>query len=96
MTGKTGVYTRNPDMVFREIAGEMILVPITASADETDSIYVLNSTGAAIWELMDGSRGLDEIADLLSRQFQVSGAAALEDLEDFVREMLAAGAIRKS
>lgn len=90
---KSRVYRQDPGMVFREIAGEMILVPINSCADQTDSIFVLNETGARFWELLDGSRSISEIADLFVDEYQVDRDTILEDLEDYAKELLAAGAI---
>jgi hypothetical protein len=48
-------------MVFRQIAGEAILVPICTRVEEADSIYTLNEVAARIWELVDGSRNVGQI-----------------------------------
>ena len=47
-------YAKDPNMVFRDIEGEMILVPIRRRTADLESIYTLNETGARIWELLDG------------------------------------------
>ena len=89
------IYKRSDDMVFREVAGEMILVPVAASADDADSIYVLNETGAAAWDLFDGVLNLQEVADEIAKRFEVTPERALEDLELYVEELMAAGALEE-
>ena len=56
-------YQRDSNVVYREIAEERILVPIRKQVADMACIYVLNETGARIWELMDGQRSLAEIRD---------------------------------
>jgi hypothetical protein len=91
MTGV--IYRRNPNMVFREIAGEMILVPINRKAEEANSIFLLNETGALIWEFTDGVRSLDQIADRILEEYQAERETVENDLEQYVRDMLEAGAL---
>ena len=89
------IYKRSNDMVFREVAGEMILVPVTASAEDADSIYVLNETGAAAWDLFDGVLTLQEVAEEIAERFEVTPERALEDLQLYVEELMAAGALEE-
>jgi len=42
------VYSKNPEIVFRRIADEFILVPIRQKAVDLKSIYTLNETAAFI------------------------------------------------
>jgi hypothetical protein len=68
----------SPDIVAREIEGEIIIVPLVAGVgDADDDLYTLNETGHVIWHLLDGNRSLGEIARLLGNQFD----APLEELE---------------
>lgn len=93
MKGK--IYKRSDDMEIREVADELMLVPVTTSADETDSVYVLNETGAAAWDLFDGVLTLQEVAVEIAQGFEVTPERALEDLELYVEELLAAGALEE-
>jgi hypothetical protein len=89
------VYRRNPDIVYREIAGEFILVPIHHRAGEVDSIYVLNETGAKVWEQVDGFRTLDDIIDLLVDEFDVDRITLKADLKVYIDEMVVSGALEE-
>ena len=89
------VYRRNPDIVYREIAGEFILVPIHHRAGEVDSIYVLNETGARAWELMDGCRTLDDIIDRMVDVFDVDRKTLKADLMVYIDEMVVSGALEE-
>ncbi|MEN8208850.1 MAG: PqqD family protein [Candidatus Fermentibacteria bacterium] len=87
------VYRHNPDTVFREIAGEFILVPIHHKAGEADSIYVLNKMGTRIWELVDGKRTLTDIVSMISAEYEVDYKIAADDLIEYVNEMIASGTL---
>ena len=58
-------FARDPSMVFRRIADEVILVPVRSSVDDVESLYTLNEVSAHVWELLDGARRVDEIRDLI-------------------------------
>ncbi|MBN2585800.1 MAG: PqqD family protein [Candidatus Fermentibacteraceae bacterium] len=90
---KDAVYRKNPNMVFREIAGEMILVPINRRADEADSIFVLNETGALVWEFTDGVRSLGRIAEMIMEEYLTERETVEKDLEKYIGDMLSAGAL---
>ena len=80
-------YQRSPDVVAREILGEMILVPIRQDVGDMESIFTLNETAAYIWSQLDGKRTLGEIRDLVASEYQVSAEQAQADLIDLVSQL---------
>ena len=77
-------YKKDPDVVFRDIAGEMILVPIRRRTANLESIYTLNETAGRIWELIDGQHTLGEIRDTLVQEYNVTPEEAEVDLTELV------------
>jgi len=55
-------YQKDPAMVSRQIAGEVILVPIRKNVGDLESIYTLNDTAACAWALFDGQHTLAKSA----------------------------------
>jgi hypothetical protein len=96
---ETGVrklrYARDSSIVFREIAGEMIMVPIKKTADEVDFIYTTNEVGGFIWESIDGEKEFGEILDAIVSEFEITPEAAEKDLLDFLQQLEAVGAVKK-
>lgn len=90
------VYAPNDDFVQRTIAGECLLVPIRRQLADVNSLYVLNETGAAAWQLLDGKRSLREIAGNLSREFDVTAEQIEQDLLVLVEDLLSIQAIRET
>jgi hypothetical protein len=80
-------YQRSPEVVSREILGEMILVPIRQDVGDMESIFTLNETAAYIWSQLDGERTLGEIRDLVASEYQVSEEQAQADLLDLVSQL---------
>ncbi len=87
-------YAKDPNVVAREIAGEQILVPIRKQAADMAAIYVLNETGALIWQLLDGQRSLADVKEALVRLYEVDPDTAEEDLVELVGELLELGMLR--
>lgn len=81
-------YRQASDLVAREIAGEVLLVPIRDNVGDLQSIYTLNETGAFIWSRMDGAQTLAEIRDAMVEEFDVSADKAWTDLLEFVDGLL--------
>ena len=63
----------------------MIMSPVDAT------LFSLNEVGSAIWLAADGSTPLDEIADRICGEFDVTPEAALQDADAFLRELAAHG-----
>ena len=87
-------YRHDPNIVDRNIAGEVILVPIRNNGGDLESIYTLNETAARIWELLDGERTLAEVRDAIVAEFEVEAAGAEADLLELVEQLIEAEAIR--
>jgi len=87
-------YEKDPSVVYREIAGEAILVPIRRNISDMESIYTLDEVGADIWALIDGERTAGEIQDLLLGEYEVDAEVLSIDLAEFIQQLLSIGAIR--
>lgn len=88
MTPAQEIYRRRPDVRFRTVLDEAVVVRIEAA-----EVLVVNSIGARILELVDGERTLEAIEDLLRSEFEVEETRLHEDLETFLAELTAAGIV---
>lgn len=87
-------YEKDPDVISREIAGERILVPIRTQAADLAAIYVLNETGARIWELLDGQHSVTEIQDIIVEEYDVSHEVAGVDIAEMIEQLEGLGMLR--
>lgn len=89
------IYSKNPDFVQRDIAGECILVPIRRTLTEANSIFVLNDTGAALWNRIDGARSLHEITLRFTEEYDVTAEQLGQDFESLVADLLSIHALEE-
>jgi hypothetical protein len=83
------VYKPSDEVVAREIEGEVILVPLTAGiGDMEDELYSLNETGKAIWQSLDGSRSLRDVASLLNREYEAGFEEIEQDVSGLINELV--------
>lgn len=87
-------YCHDPNIVDREIAGEVILVPIRNNVGDLESIYTLNETAARIWTLLDGEHTLTEVRDAIVDEFEVAADEAEADLVELVEQLVAVEAVQ--
>lgn len=80
-------FERDRNVVYREIAGEAILVPIRKNVADTACVYMLNETSARIWDLLDGSHTLADIRDVLLAEYEVTAEQATADLLAVIDEL---------
>ena len=82
---------RLQDVIVREIAGEVFLVPIRGRLADLQELFVLNDVGEWVWQHLDGAFSADELADGLADAFEVTSEDALADVEAFLGELHEAG-----
>jgi hypothetical protein len=90
------IYHKDQSIVGREIAGEMILVPIRQNVGDLESIYLLNETALFAWQLFDGVTTLAEIRRQITQEFDVDEPTAGQDLLELVNHLERVGALVKS
>ncbi len=82
-------YVPSEDVVFRDIEGELIIVPRTSGiGDMEDAIFTLNETGRAIWERLDGQRSLRDMVEDLSAEYQSPAGEMERDVMGLATELL--------
>jgi hypothetical protein len=89
------IYLKNPDFVQRDVAGECILVPIRRTLTEANSIFVLNDTGAALWNRIDGARPIRDIASGFAEEYDVTADQLSRDFEALLADLLSIHAIEE-
>lgn len=91
----TAVFAKHPEYVQRDVAGECILVPIRRRLSESNSIYVLNDTGAALWRQIDGSRTLRDICASFIEEYDVTPERLVQDFDTLLADLLSIQAIQE-
>ena len=78
------IVSKAPATASRVIEGEAVILSL-----DTKILRGLNPVGSRVWELIDGQRSVDDIIGVIVQEFDVSQEAAVRDVGDFVRELLA-------
>jgi hypothetical protein len=81
--------TRNPDVVYQEVEGELVLLDL-----ETEATYALNEVGARCWELLADHDDLDAVVVALLEEFDVDEATLRADLDKLLARLRAADLVR--
>jgi hypothetical protein len=89
-------FAKENDLVTRDVAGEMILVPIKGHVGDLEGVYTLNELGAMIWQLINGQTTARELIAAVQNEYDVGAAEAEKDVVDFLRSLEDAELIRPS
>ena len=84
----TGYLVRNKEVIWRDIAGEVVVAERNNNAD---NLRVLNRTASLMWTLADGTRQMEDIVTAIWNRFEVTPEQARDDAEEFCRNLLDAG-----
>ncbi len=60
---------------------------------DAGQVNVLNGVGTRIWELIDGTRTVQQIRDVIEREYAVSAEDVSRDVLAFFEELIAAQAV---
>ncbi len=77
------VLMRNEDFICRIVDGEAVLMSPLG-----DGLHIFNEVGTRIWELVDGSNTVEDIANQIHKEYDVEKSVAYEDTLAFLEELL--------
>lgn len=83
-------YDAHPDVAQREIEGELLLL-----TPNDDVLYTLNGSGRLVWERIARGDGLATITDELVSVYGIPIEVARTDVQAFVAELEAKGAVTR-
>jgi hypothetical protein len=89
-------YSRNPDIIFRKIADEFILVPIRQKAVDLKSVYTLNQTAAFLWQAIDNTQSVSQITDKFTAEFEVDPRQAQADVAEILSQLESLSLIQRA
>lgn len=84
------------DCVTRHVGDETIIVPVRAHVADLEALYTLNEIGSMIWKLLDGHTSAQQIAAAICETYDVTPKAALQDVNEFLNALEAAGLVARA
>lgn len=82
------IFKRQPEMIHRQIAGENLVVPMRGNLAQLRQIVAFNPVADFIWDHLDGTLSLDQIAGLVREHFESGDADVDRDVLDFIEELM--------
>ena len=80
------IVVKHPKVAWRIIEGEAVILSL-----DTKVLRGLNLVGSRIWELIDGKRSLDDIVEVIVREFDVPPGQAMQEVQAFIQDLLDRG-----
>ena len=79
------------ELVRREIAGDVILVPVGKTALEYNGLFTLNELGGFLWDRLEAAQDEQDLLRAVLAQYDVSETEALEDIREFLTQLTQMG-----
>ncbi len=96
MVTPESVLTKNTNVLPRDIAGEMLLIPIRGELADLQQVYGLDELGREVWERLDGKRSAEDIAADIVEDYDVSREQCRADVLAFLSGLLDAGLVHET
>lgn len=77
--------------VTRNIAGDIVIVPVGETALKYNGMITTTRTGAVIWQALEKDCSREALIDLLLERFEVDGDTAARDVDAFLEQLRNAG-----
>lgn len=91
MISNIEIFQQSSTVVMRKIAGETLLVPINQTGADLHMVYVLNDTGAAVWEKLSKPLNLKQLAAELTEEYEASGETIYNEIVPLVQGLTSRG-----
>lgn len=85
---------KTKEFIKRDIAGEVLLVPTGATAQEFNGMITLQGIGDFIWEHIEDAKSFDDLLDMILEEYDVDRKTASGDALAFIMQLLRAGMVK--
>lgn len=75
------------DFIRREVAGEILLVPVGQTALEFNGMITMDETADLIWQMLVEEASKEEILNRILAEYDVDMQTASQDLDEFLSAM---------
>lgn len=87
-------YQKDPLTISKIIDNEVFLVPDQDNLLDLENMYVLSGIGTCIWELIDGKRSIQQIREVIAKEYAVEPRRIEEDLTMIFKQLEKHGCIK--
>lgn len=82
---------KKEDFIVREIAGDIIMMPVGETAAKFNGLVMANEVSAFIWENIENVNNAEDMTKLVFDEFEVDFDEAKKDVEYIMGELVKAG-----
>lgn len=83
----------NKELVKRNVAGEVLLIPVGKTVFEYNGLMILNETGSFLWDLLPNTESEEDLVRQLLAEYEVSEDEAAADVREFIQKTRELGII---
>ena len=77
----------NPEFIARDIAGELVLVPVGATAQKCDGLITCNEVGALIWRQLEKAADEEAVLSAILEEFEIDEKTARGDMTEVISRL---------
>ena len=85
----------NKDFVLRQVADPWVVLPVGAASVSFNGMLSLNGSGALLWQALEKGADRKGLADVLTAEYEVERAVALNDVDEFLTTLRSAGCLEE-
>lgn len=82
--------------VLREISGEYVILPMGKTLPDMNRLITLNEIQAYLWQMLQEETGYDDLLRRITEEYDVSEAAARDDIQEFLEILTEAGMLEET
>jgi hypothetical protein len=83
------------EFVLRQIADDILAIPVGAMALELSGMVILNPVSKVIWQCLERETDLQTICKAVTDRFEVTPEEARQDAEAFLCQLRGAGLLQE-
>lgn len=83
------------EFVLRQIADDILAIPVGAMALELSGMVILNPVSKVIWQCLERETDLQTICKTVTERFEVTPEDAQQDILDFLNQLRGAGLLQE-
>ena len=76
------------EMILRKIGADVILVPVGNALKDHNGLFMLTESACFLWEQLPQCGSVQELADRLFDEYEVTEEQALADTTEFVNKLI--------
>ena len=75
------------ELIRREIAGDVILVPVGGTVLENNGLFALNELGAFLWDRLESAEDEESLVQAVLSEYEVDEDTARTDVAAFLQKL---------